>query len=46
MIEITNRETIHHDTEEAWLAARKRDVTSTESAALFGMSPYLTAFEL
>lgn len=41
-----NRETIHHDTEEAWLASRRRDITSTESAALFGMSPYLTAFEL
>lgn len=40
------RETIHHETEEAWLAARRKDVTSTESAALFGMSPYLTAFEL
>lgn len=43
---ITNRETIHHDTEADWLAARRRDVTSTESAALFGMSPYLTTFEL
>lgn len=29
-----------------WLAMRKADVTSTESAALFGMSPYLTHFEL
>lgn len=33
-------------TEEAWLAARARDLTSTESAALFGMSPYMTQFEL
>jgi putative phage-type endonuclease len=33
-------------TEDAWLAARKLDVTSTESAALFGMSPYTTHFEL
>lgn len=41
-----NRETIHHETEAEWLAARRKDVTSTESAALFGMSPYLTAFEL
>lgn len=32
--------------EQTWLAARQRDVTSTESAALFGMSPYVTAFEL
>lgn len=29
-----------------WKGLRKHDVTSTESAALFGMSPYLTAFEL
>jgi putative phage-type endonuclease len=29
-----------------WLEMRKRDVTSTESAALFGMSPYTTHFEL
>lgn len=33
-------------TEAAWLEARKQDVTSTESAALFGMSPYMTAFDL
>lgn len=33
-------------TEADWLAARRQDITSTESAALFGMSPYLTAFEL
>lgn len=30
----------------AWLALRMQDVTSTESAALFGMSPYMTHFEL
>ncbi len=29
-----------------WLALRKRDVTSTESAALFGASPYVTRFDL
>lgn len=29
-----------------WLAMRQEDVTSTESAALFGMSPYVTKFEL
>jgi putative phage-type endonuclease len=39
-------EIIPFTTEEAWLAERQRDVTSTESAALFGMSPYTTAFEL
>lgn len=33
-------------TESAWLAARRKDITSTESSALFGMSPYCTAFEL
>lgn len=31
---------------EAWLAARHQDITSTEVAALFGLSPYMTAFEL
>jgi putative phage-type endonuclease len=39
-------EIIQFTTEQAWLAARQRDVTSTESAALFGMSPYVTHFEL
>jgi predicted phage-related endonuclease len=29
-----------------WLALRHQYVSSTESAALFGLSPYLTAFEL
>lgn len=32
--------------ESDWLAMRKLDVTSTESAALFGMSPYMTHFDL
>lgn len=32
--------------QEHWLELRKKDVTSTESAALFGMSPYLTHFDL
>lgn len=31
---------------EEWLKMRALDVTSTESAALFGISPYLTEFEL
>ena len=31
---------------ENWLALRSFDVTSTQSAALFGLSPYLTEFEL
>lgn len=29
-----------------WLALRGKDLTSTESPALFGLSPYSTAFEL
>lgn len=33
-------------TEQQWLAERTRDVTSTEVAALYGLSPYLTHFEL
>lgn len=33
-------------TRDEWLALRLAHVSSTESAALFGMSPYLTAFEL
>ncbi len=39
-------ETIPYTNEAAWLACRKQDVTSTEVAALFGLSPYMTAFEL
>lgn len=33
-------------TEADWHKLRANDVTSTESSALFGMSPYSTAFEL
>lgn len=32
--------------EAAWHALRAEDITSTESSALFGMSPYATAFEV
>lgn len=39
-------EIIPFTTEAAWLKERQADVTSTESAALFGLSPYVTAFEL
>lgn len=39
-------EIIPFTTEADWLKARQQDVTSTESAALFGMSPYITRFEL
>lgn len=38
--------TIPFTTEAAWLDARRQDVTSTESAALFGLSPYTTHYEL
>lgn len=41
-----NRETIHFQSEEAWLEMRKADITSTECAALFGCSPYATEYEL
>lgn len=37
---------IHPRDEAEWLALRAEDVTSTESPALFGLSPYITAFEL
>ncbi|MDF3019342.1 MAG: Bcep22 [Steroidobacteraceae bacterium] len=39
-------EVIHTENQEQWLSLRQRDVTSTESAALFGESPYVTQFEL
>lgn len=39
-------EVFEYATEAEWLARRAADVTSTESAALFGMSPYVTRFEL
>jgi len=39
-------EIIPYTGQEAWLDARKQDVTSTESAALFSMSPYITHFDL
>lgn len=41
-----NRETIIPNDEQHWLALRAQDITSTESAALFGVSPYVTRFEL
>ena len=40
------REIIEFATEEEWLAARALDVTSTEAAALFGVSPYATEYQL
>jgi putative phage-type endonuclease len=41
-----NTEIIRTTDQAHWLKLRTEDVTSTESAALFGMSPYLTAFDL
>jgi len=40
------RQTITPDNEAHWLALRREDLTSTDIAALFGLSPYKTAFEL
>lgn len=41
-----NRVAIPYTTEADWLAHRVNDLTSTDIAALFGLSPYKTAFEL
>ena len=38
--------TIGIESREQWLVTRAQDVTSTESPALFGLSPYVTDFEL
>lgn len=40
------RETMNYETEAEWLAMRAQDLTSTEAAALFGVSPYVTEYEL
>jgi putative phage-type endonuclease len=40
------RETIEIVDQQQWLAQRMRDITSTEVSALYGLSPYLTEFEL
>lgn len=40
------KETIKITSREQWLAERAKDITSTEVSALFGLSPYLTEFEL
>jgi len=44
--EIRTVQIIQPDNEAHWLEMRTKDVTSTESAALFGMSPYVTHFDL
>ena len=40
------RESIAGSSREDWLKLRTKDITSTEISALFGLSPYLTPFEL
>lgn len=40
------REIITPKDEAHWLDLRRQDITSTQSAALFGLSPYVTRFEL
>ena len=40
------RETHHPADEQEWLALRAHDLTSTQVAALFNMSPYTTMYEL
>jgi len=40
------REWIKPESRDHWLTMRSQDLTSTEIAALFGISPYLTEFEL
>jgi len=39
-------EVIKFQTEQEWLDLRKKDITSTDVAALFNLSPYKTEFEL
>ena len=41
-----NRVTLRCNSREDWLEYRKSDITSTDTAALFGLSPYKTRFEL
>lgn len=40
------RESFPETSRAKWLNLRTKDITSTEAAALFGLSPYLTPFEL
>jgi len=39
-------EIFHPETKEEWLKLRTEDITSTDCAALFGLSPYKTKFQL
>jgi putative phage-type endonuclease len=40
------RETIKPESDEHWLQLRIKNINSTEVSALFGLSPYLTEYEL
>jgi len=40
------RQALDYETIKDWHLLRAHDITSTESAALFGLSPYVTPFEL
>jgi len=40
------RQTLRCDNRQDWLEYRKPDITSTDTAALFSLSPYKTKFEL
>ena len=46
MIATIKRESIACSSTEDWLKLRAHDITSTEVPALFGLSPYVTPFEL
>lgn len=46
MISSVNCQVIRCNNDEEWLAERAKDITSTEIAALFDCSPYITEFEL
>ena len=41
-----SREIIEFKDKEEWLSLRDNDITSTATAALFGLSPYATEFEI
>lgn len=43
---MSERETLTFASEAEWLSMREKDITSTEAAALFGVSPYATEYEL
>lgn len=46
MTSTLSRQTIVPASDQDWLKLRTQDITSTDIAALFGISPYMTAFEL